>query len=185
MPSPFPGMNPFLEQSDTWEDFHQSYMTHARDELTGQVGSNYVVKVEVRLYLHELPANERRFFGRADSGVVTPFAPASSAVATSSVAAAPVHLTLPSVDVERHASVEIRDRRNRRLVTVIELLSPTNKTPGPDRDEYLAKRALILATSTHLVEIDLRRRGRASATTGVAVLRLLCIGKPCRVPAET
>src|SRR5438477_4193876 len=55
--------------------------------------------------------------------------------------------------------LEIRDRRNRRLVTVIELLSPTNKPPGPDRDEYLAKRAQILAGRTHLVEIDLRRGG--------------------------
>src|SRR5438046_9417314 len=72
MPSPFPGMNPFLEQNDTWEDFHQSFITHARDLLTGQVGPNYLVKIEVRLYLHELSAEERRYFGRADVGVTTP-----------------------------------------------------------------------------------------------------------------
>src|SRR5207253_8965878 len=40
-----------------------------------------------------------------------------------------------------------------------ELLSPTNKTPGADRNEYLAKRAQVLAGSTHLVEIDLGREG--------------------------
>ncbi|HEV3079621.1 MAG TPA: DUF4058 family protein [Gemmataceae bacterium] len=157
MPSPFPGMNPYLEQNDTWEDFHQSFITHARDLLSGEVGPNYLVKIEVRLYLHELPASERRYFGRADSGI-TARGP-TSASATPAPLAAPVHLTLPAVDVERHASLEIRDRRNRRLVTVIELLSPTNKTPGPDRDEYLAKRAQILASTTHLVEIDMRRGG--------------------------
>jgi hypothetical protein len=158
MPSPFPGMNPYLEQSDTWEDFHQSFMTHARDVLSGKVGAHYLVKIEVRLYLHELPASERRYFGRADAGISTP-APGSRFGEVPGPVAAPVQLTLPAVDVERHASLEIRDRRNRRLVTVIELLSPTNKPPGPDRDEYLAKRAQILATSTHLVEIDLRRGG--------------------------
>ena len=37
MPSPFPGMNPYLEQRDTWEDFHTSFITHARDLLTASV----------------------------------------------------------------------------------------------------------------------------------------------------
>jgi hypothetical protein len=110
MPSPFPGMNPFLEQNDVWEDFHHDFISRAREMLSGQVGPNYYVKVEVRLYL-------------------------------------------------RHSSLEIRDRRNRRAVTVIELLSPTNKTPGPDRDDYLRKRNVLLIERIHFVEIDLRRGG--------------------------
>src|SRR5438270_712694 len=48
MPSPFPGMNPFLEQPDTWEDFHQSFITHTRDSLSGMVGSNYLIKIDLR-----------------------------------------------------------------------------------------------------------------------------------------
>jgi hypothetical protein len=151
-------MNPYLEQSDTWEDFHHDFITRAREVLSAHVGPNYLVKIEVRLYLHELSAEERRYFGRADVGVTTPAA-AKSASAIAPVATAPVRLTLPAVDVERHSSLEIRDRRNRRLVTVLELLSPTNKTPGADRNEYLAKRAQILAGPTHLVEIDLGRGG--------------------------
>jgi hypothetical protein len=115
MPSPFPGMNPYLEQDDTWEDFHTNFITHAQETLSGRVGSNYLVKIEVR--------------------------------------------QRPAVDVERHASLEIVDRRNRRVVTVIELLSPSNKTPGPDRDDYMAKRRQVLAGTTHLIEIDLRRGG--------------------------
>lgn len=69
-------------------------------------------------------------------------------------------MTLPSLDRERVPFVEIRDRESRRLVTVIELLSPSNKRPGGDREQYLAKRSDLLASPTHLVEIDLIRGGR-------------------------
>lgn len=124
-------MNPFLEQADGWEDFHQDFLVRARETLMAEVGENYVVKIEARLYLHELSAEERRFFGRADV----------------------------AIDVDRQAFLEIRDRRNRRIVTVVELLSPANKTPGADRDAYLGKRGEILAGQTHLVEIDFRRGG--------------------------
>src|SRR5712692_1834634 len=122
MPSPFPGMNPYLEQSDTWEDFHHNFITRTQEMLTGLVGANYLEKVEVRLYLHELSAEERRYFGRADVGVTAPLAPEKPAAGATPVTA-PVKLFLPAVDVERHSSLEIRDRRNRRVVTVIELLS--------------------------------------------------------------
>lgn len=157
MPSPFPGMNPYLEQNDTWEDFHHDFITRTREILSEQVGPNYLVKIEVRLYLHELSAEEWRYFGRADVGLTAPAVKPPTVAVT--FAPAPVRLTLPAVDVERHSSLEIRDRRNRRLVTVLELLSPTNKTPGADRNDYLAKRAQILAGPTHLVEIDLGRGG--------------------------
>jgi hypothetical protein len=158
MPSPFPGMNPYLEQNDTWEDFHTNFITRAQEALSGRVGSNYLVKIEVRLLLHELSAAERRFMGRADVGVTAPpeYNPGGHGTAFSS---APVHLQLPAVDVERQTSLEILDRRSRRVVTVIELLSPSNKTAGPDRDDYMAKRRQVLAGTTHLVEIDLRRGG--------------------------
>ena len=65
--------------------------------------------------------------------------------------------------------MEIRDRRNRELVTVIELLSPTNKLPGPDRQQYLAKRMELLNGPVHLVEIDLLRHLRCRRTTGQPV----------------
>jgi Protein of unknown function (DUF4058) len=157
MPSPFPGMNPYLEQSDTWEDFHHNFMTRTQEMISGQLGPNYLVKIEVRLYLHELSAEERRFIGRANVGVTGPAAPGSSSPAGG--VSAPVQLEMPAVDIVHHTSLEIRDRRNRRLVTAIELLSPSNKTPGGDRNDYLAKRSRLLAHRVHLVEIDLRRGG--------------------------
>jgi hypothetical protein len=71
---------------------------------------------------------------------------------------APVYGSLPqAVDFERLSYVEIRDRHDRQLVTVIELLSPANKRPGPDREQYLTKRRRILASHVHFVELDLLR----------------------------
>jgi hypothetical protein len=151
-------MNPYLEQNDTWEDFHHNFITRTQESLNPRVGPHYLVKIEVRLILHELSADERRFLGRADVGVsASPGTEAAHPGGTA--AAAPIQLRLPAVEIERQAFIEIRDRRNRRLVTVLELLSPSNKTSGPDRDDYLAKRRQVLAGMTHLVEIDLRRGG--------------------------
>jgi hypothetical protein len=63
------------------------------------------------------------------------------------------------VDVERVSFIEVRDRAHRQLVTVVAFLSPANKKPGPDREQYIAKRSQVLASPVHLVEIDLLRGG--------------------------
>ena len=70
---------------------------------------------------------------------------------------APARIRIPSVQFEKHLFLEIRDRKNRELVTVVELLSPTNKKTGPDREQYLAKRGKLLRSSVHFIEIDLLR----------------------------
>src|SRR4051812_2379716 len=144
MPSPFPGMNPYLEQSDAWPDFHTRFITFASEAITSQLGHHYVAKVEVRLILHELSADERRFFGVADVGVLDN-RPRNEASFGTALAPAPLRLELPAVEVERHRYLEIRDKRNRKVVTVLELLSPTNKTPGADRNAYLGKRHEYIA----------------------------------------
>lgn len=159
MTSPFPGMNPFLEQNDTWEDFHHRFITHAADVLAGRVGENYLVKIEVRLYLHELSDEERRFIGRADVGLTEHPAAESPARAGGATLLAPMELWMPSAEVQRESFLEIRDRRDRRVVTVVELLSPTNKTPGDYHNAYVGKRRSLLGSLAHLVEIDLRRGG--------------------------
>ncbi len=53
--------------------------------------------------------------------------------------------------------LEVRDRLGRELVTVIELLSPSNKRAVDDREQYLARRRELFRSSTHLVETDLLR----------------------------
>jgi hypothetical protein len=161
MPSPFPGMNPYLEQSDAWEDFHQEFLTRARSLLADQVEPDYIVKVAVRLYIHELSAEERRYFGRADTAVA--YRRGLSQDAAVAEIAAPVKLMMPATEIVKTSWLEVRDRRDRRVVTVIELLSPINKDRTADREAYLAKRNVVLASQTHLIEIDLRRGGERPA----------------------
>jgi hypothetical protein len=151
-------MNPYLENDDAWEDFHDRFIVALANGLEQVVGENYLVKIEVRLHIHELSEEERRYFGKADVGL-TGEAKVSPAGSAAVAAAAPMQLLLPAVEVRRISYLEIRDSRDRRVVTAIELLSPANKTPGPDYDTFVAKRRTLLASHTHFVEIDLRRGG--------------------------
>ena len=158
MPSPFPGMNPYLEQADVWQDFHQSFIPLLRQLLAEQVRPKYLVKIEEQIFIHELPEDQRWLIGRGDMTVSR--ADADSAGTAIVLLEAPAIGRVPlRVDVERHAFLEIRDRGNRQLVTVLELLSPSNKRPGPDREQHLAKRQQLLVSSVHLVELDLLRGG--------------------------
>ena len=177
MPSPFPGMNPYLEQDDVWHDFHERFLPAAAEAIGAQVQPDYIVKIDEHIYVHELPLDTRRFLGRADVSV-TPTRPLADVPSAVGLLDAPAYIRLPAVDVEHESFVEIRDRRSRELVCVLEVLSPSNKRRGPDRDQYLAKRRQILNSSAHLVEIDLLRGGeempaedRPSCTYSVMVSR--------------
>jgi uncharacterized protein DUF4058 len=156
MPSPFPGMNPYLEQAAHWQDFHTELLTTIRRTLTPQVGPNYFVQVEEHVTIHDMPPAARSFVGRADASVARSRA-TDGAGAAMGVLEAPAEVDLPEQDEERMRFLEIRDRRGRYLVTVIELLSPSNKRSGEDREFYLAKRREMLRSPAHLIEIDLLR----------------------------
>jgi hypothetical protein len=156
MPSPFPGMNPYLEQESAWEDFHPRFITRSAEVLSAQVRPRYFAKIEERLYVHEPDVEGRRFVGRSDVSM-TPGSSTTSAGPAAELLQAPAHVRVPILDVERSSYLQIRDRVNREVVTVIELLSPTKKKPGTDRAQYESKRNLVLWSSTNLVEIDLLR----------------------------
>jgi hypothetical protein len=158
MPSPFPGMNPYLEQDYDWHDFHTEFNVTLRAALAAALGRKYFVKVEMRLIVHEFSAKERRFLGIADVRL-SARRDRDSAPKGTTVLDAPLQLQLPAVEITKQRFLEIRDARSRRLVTVIEVLSPSNKTPGADRDSFLAKRAALLQSQCHYVEIDLLRDG--------------------------
>jgi hypothetical protein len=152
-------MNPYLEQDDAWHDFHDRFLPLVADLLVAQVRPNYIVKIDEHVYVHELPPEPRRFLGRADLSVARSPNP-GEALPDVGLLEAPAHVRLPALDIEHLNFVEIRDRRSRDLVTVVELLSPSNKRSGADREQYLAKREQILGSSAHLVEIDLLRGGK-------------------------
>jgi hypothetical protein len=152
-------MNPYLEQEEVWQDFHQSFLPLLRESLNAHVRPAYIVKLEEHLFIHELDGEQRRLLGRADAAVIEARNPVESGV-TATIAPAPAYGRLPAaVDIERHGYLEIQDRRSRELVTVVELLSRSNKKPGPDREQYLAKRRELSISNVHLVEIDLLRGG--------------------------
>ena len=69
MPSPFPGMNPYLEQEDVWHDFHERFIPLVAALLGGQLRPRYIVKIDEHVFVHELPAESRRLVGRADVSV--------------------------------------------------------------------------------------------------------------------
>ena len=189
MPSPFPGMNPYLEQPDVWVTFHAQSIAAMAERLSSQVRPAYLVHIDSHLWIRELPEDDfvakpsrRWLLGRADVFLSETDRTGQGEVAGAgenvSLLTAPARIALYHVDIERQRFLEIRDRRNRALVAVIELLSPSNKTPGPDREQYVAKRSEILAGPAHFVEIDLLRcgppmpdDGRPESAYGVMVSR--------------
>src|SRR5271155_5377827 len=66
MPSPFPGMNPYLERETVWSDFHTEYCKAIKKALVPQVQPEFYVKFNEHIYVHE---ETRRLVGLADVGV--------------------------------------------------------------------------------------------------------------------
>ena len=170
MPSPFPGMNPYLEQPAVWQDFHQSLVTHIREALAGQVRPQFSVKIEESVFIHEPSGDERRRrLARPDIALFENSGRGSVAVAEAPVNSVAAQIArLPEIEIEKHSFIEIHDRHSRDLVTMIEVLSPSNKQYGPDRDQYLTKRTLFLHSAVNVVEIDLLRGGPRLPLTGVS-----------------
>lgn len=169
MPSPFLGMDPYLEHSRLWPDVHNGLIAALRTTLGPLLRPRYYVRLEERVYLCEAPDTE--LVGAPDVLVGTPRgerarrrrpraedAPASSALA----------VRVPVPDQVRETYLEIRPvgREDEDVVTVLELLSPANKRPGKGRRLYSRKRADVLSTRTSLVEIDLVRAGEPMPVYG-------------------
>ncbi len=156
MPSPFPGMNPYLEHPDEWQDFHDRFIVALSDALSMLVRPHFIVKVEHYHFIHEPPAEARFPFAYGDIGVSEP-KNARATLPVTGTLISPVVTAMVDVEFEKHRFIEIRDRKNREVVTVLEMLSPTNKKPGADREQYLAKRSILLRSEANFVEIDLLR----------------------------
>jgi hypothetical protein len=157
MPSPFPGMNPYLEQERYWNSFHQQFCIHCMEALVTLLHPNFLVRLEDYVYIHELPEDDRRPVGRPDVSVTRNPVPAESRTAGATLQAPIRGRVLPAVDVERLSRIVVRDRDDQEVIAVVELLSPSNKKTGPDREQYLGKRRELLNSPAHLVEIDLLR----------------------------
>jgi hypothetical protein len=149
-------MNPYFEQAAYWLDFHTEFLSALRRLLAPQVAPKYIVQFEEHIYIHDLPPQPRRRVGSADLSLARSDGGQMASLGVA-VLEAPAEVRLPEQDLEEVRYLEVRDRLGRDLVTVIELLRPSNKRAGEDREQYLAKRRELLRTPTHLVEIDLLR----------------------------
>lgn len=160
MPSPFPGMDPYLESPRYWQDFHERFITYAAEALQQQLPLRYRARISERLVLE---ATERVMI--PDITVVRhpvprpPVAGTPDATTAIAVEADEPIIFAALMDDLREPYIEIIDRTGQRVVTVIEVLSPINKRLGEGRNRYLEKQQEVLRGSTNLVEIDLLHEG--------------------------
>ena len=164
MPTPFPGMDPYLEQRALWPDVHNRLIVTLADDLAPRLRPRYVIAVEERTYRYDPGA--LTFAGRPDLTVTRLNEPTVRYQAAPRPRRAEVAVVeLPMPDLARETYLEIRGR-DERVVTVLDILSPANKAPGEGRELYERKRRLVLDGLTNLVEIDLLRAGQPMAMSG-------------------
>jgi hypothetical protein len=156
MPSPFPGMDPYLEHPDLWPEVHSRLLVAIADALGPQLRPKYRVAIETRVYAD---TGAELLVGRPDVAVVPTATaePLPSPPSPTATVVAPVMVEVPLPESIKERYLEIRAVGSGEVVTTVELISPSNKRPGRGRRQYEAKRLKILASQTHLVEIDLIR----------------------------
>ncbi len=157
MPSPFPGMDPYIERPAIWPDFHDSLITYIRAALQPVLRPRYVALTQDRLFVVE---SDRPI--RPDVAVVRTASPKPSAVTATAVMEpdAPAVFELWREEMRQPLIQILEPAAGNRVVTAIEVLSPDNKAAGEGRDSYLRKREEYWAAGTNLVEIDLLRVGQ-------------------------
>jgi Protein of unknown function (DUF4058) len=184
VPSPFPGMDPYLEHPTLWPGVHNGLIAALQLSLAPQLRPRYYVAIEERLYITE--PDQRMFVGRPDLAVVGhPEAETGLQPAPSASSVLTVQVPLP--DEVRETYLEVRETGTDYVVTVLEILSPTNKRLGRGRRLYEDKRMEVLASRTHLVEIDLVRAGEPMPITGhgsASEYRILVSRGDCRPNAN-
>jgi hypothetical protein len=160
MPSPFPGMDPYLEAPEFWAEVHNRLIVAIADELAPKLRPRYRVAIEQRIYLSS--ANESQLI--VPDVTVTNRSPSKLFPATatlSSPVVKPVAISLELPEEVRETYLEVKEVATGRVVTIVELLSPKNKNKGEGRIAYERKRQQVLASAIHFVEIDLLRRGES------------------------
>jgi Protein of unknown function (DUF4058) len=160
MSSPFPGVDLYIEDQAWWPDFHQEFISAWRADLLGNLPEGYDARLGEHVYL-VVPDEEFSKVILPDVAVSrTETGPEGfdNAVETESAGVATATLTLPAPFEVKESFVQILHQPDRRLVAVLELLSPTNK--GTHYGKYLEKRDDVIQTPAHLVELDLLISGR-------------------------
>lgn len=163
MPSPFPGMDPYLEEPGLWPDVHARLIAVVGELLTPTLRPRYVARVEQYTLLFDPsdPASEL-YIVRDVRVMERPVRATTSAPAGNGAVAVaePIDVTGLLPNMARQRFLEIRDVANQQVVTVIEIVSPWNKRGGAaGRRRFQRKREEIGESDTNWLEIDLLRDG--------------------------
>jgi len=155
--SPFPGMDPYLEQH--WRDVHQRLVTYSCDRLQSQLPSNLYACLEERVYLTTGFETGRSMY--PDVRVTETDLHTGIATAVAGTVAEATFVEDDESEPVTEGFVEVRDAASGdRVITVIEILSPTNKHDGPGQDLYRQKQQELRSGGVSLVEIDLLLGGK-------------------------
>jgi hypothetical protein len=167
MPSPFSGMDPYLENPILWSDVHHSLISIYRETLSAQLRPKYVVKIEERVYISDESDEEFDIQVRVPDVEVAVRAGGESALFSLGDETTQLEIAEPVVAktwferVVHEAYLTIVDRTSDKAITVIEILSPTNKVPkSPGRESFEEKRREVMNSPTHWIEVDLLRGTR-------------------------
>ena len=164
MPSPFPGMDPYLEGHE-WMSFHVQFCVEIARQLAPKIRPRYAART-MRRFVTDTP-EELAIIAKSgniipDVGVAerTPVPlPIDGGTGGVAVLEPTLRIATKMPEMIPQYAVEIRDIEERQLVTLIEVLSPANKR-GEGYSEYVEKRTRILLSTSHLLEIDLLRNGK-------------------------
>jgi Protein of unknown function (DUF4058) len=173
MPPPFPGMDPYLEANAIWPGFHHKFASELSTELNSLLPTRYYADLEMRQEVGIVEEEGIRQLIVPDIVVVRhPYPPREPDGGGGTAV-----LTQPRREISRwieyeiqtdpirHYFVEIRDSmRGHKLIALIEILSPSNKRTGDDREAYEDKQREVLKSDTSLIELDLLRGGRRILT---------------------
>jgi hypothetical protein len=157
MANPFPGMDPYLEGPE-WHSVHVCLSDEIGRQLSPRVRPKYAVRAEQRTITVAPDPIEMPGQGLPDVAVFEADPTRTATVGTAVMEQPLVYESLLPIPIEQ-TTVKIWEVAGKRLVTAIEVLSPTNKR-GPGRQEYASKRRELLDSSVHFMEIDFLRVGR-------------------------
>ncbi len=161
MSSPFPGMDPFIEDRLVWSDFHSDLAGEIRAQLNRRIRPRYFAALLPYVTYEVIGISATKPHGvRPDVGVLRSASDGSSPAVTL-VADPPQAVSMTEIELPLEVmSIEVRQVGTARLVTAIEILAPLNKKRNHEaRSDYLRKRRELLRSQTHFMEIDLLRGG--------------------------
>jgi hypothetical protein len=158
MASPFPGMDPYLEDNQHWPSFHHLLTDEIMAQLNTILSDKYYADVEVRTVLEEIGIAATHVI-YPDAAVLEAAPQAGAPAAPAPVLTAPIQRIAVPAEPMKYRAVRVYLAENKELVTAIEILSPVNKH-GQGLDRYRQKRERVLRTNVHLVEVDLLREGQ-------------------------